>query len=254
MIITMTTTLPYELQIERGTAMGLIVLQTDELMEFELGKMFLDQGLRVYQNRIASMPEVRPETLSMMAETMTASAAMLPDEAGIAVIGYGCTSGATVLGEARVAELIGKAHPHVAVTNPLSALKAACSALGVKKLGLVSPYIAEVTDALKDAIEAAGIRITSYGSFEQAEDQTVARISPRSTLDAMLEIGGGDCDAVFASCTNLRAMEIITEAENVLDKPVLCSNQVMGWHMLRLAGINMPQRGYGRLFDAGLSG
>lgn len=250
--------LPFELEIDRGQAMGLIVLQTDELMEYELGKLFLGQGLRTYQNRIQSMPEVRPETLSMMGETMTSSAAMLPDEAGISVIGYGCTSGATVLGEARVAELINHAHPSVTVTNPLSALKAACKALRVKKLGLVSPYIAEVTDALKAAIETAGIQISVYGSFEQAEDQTVARISPKSTLNAMCDIGSGECDAVFASCTNLRAWEIIPEAEEVLGKPVLCSNQVLGWHMLRLAGIGVDEMGdsgtYGRLFSEGLNG
>ncbi|MBO6520724.1 MAG: Asp/Glu racemase [Rhodospirillales bacterium] len=246
--------LSYDLEIDRGIAMGLIVLQTDELMEFELGKLFLGLGLRVYQNRIPCMPEVRPETLSMMGESMTETAAMLPHEAGISVIGYGCTSGATILGEDRVTTLVQTAHPGVSVTNPLSALKAACASLGVASLGLVSPYVAEVTGALVNALENHGIPISSYGSFEQAEDQTVARISPRSTLDAMLEIGAGDCDAVFASCTNLRAWEIVTEAESTLGKPVLCSNQVIGWHMLRLAGINAPVPGGGRLFDYGLGG
>lgn len=246
--------LEYELQPDRGIAMGLIVLQTDELMEFELGRMFIDLGLRTYQNRIPSMPEVRPETLSMMAETMTDRAAMLPHEAGIGVIGYGCTSGSTILGEDKVTSLIQQAHPNMPVTNPLSALKAACAALGVTRLGLVSPYVVEVTGALIDALESAGISVTEYGSFEQAEDKTVARISPKSTLDAMLRVGTGDCDAVFASCTNLRAWEIVPEAEKRLNKPVLCSNQVMGWHMLRLAGINAPVAGCGRLFDYGLGG
>ncbi len=246
--------LSYDLDIDRGTAMGLIVLQTDELMEFELGRLFLGLGLRVYQNRIPSMPEVRPETLSMMGESMTETAAMLPHETGIGVIGYGCTSGATILGEDRVTALVQAAHPGVLVTNPLSALKAACASLGVARLGLVSPYVAEVTDALIAALQDAGITVSSYGSFEQIDDQTVARISPRSTLDAMLEIGAGDCDAVFASCTNLRAWEIVPEAEAALNKPVLCSNQVIGWHMLRLAGINAPVAGGGRLFDYGLGG
>jgi len=247
-------TLPFELQIDRGPAMGLIVLQTDELIEYELGKLFLELGIRVYQNRIPSMPEVRPETLAMMGETMTASAQMLPDGAGIEVIGYGCTSGATILGEARVTELVNAAHPKVLVSNPLSALKAACRAMDVEKLGIVSPYVAEVNEALKAALKVDGISITAYGSFDQAEDQTVARISPGSTLNAMLEIGAKDCDAVFASCTNLRAMEIVADAEAALDKPVLCSNQVLGWHMLRLAGIDGGGTGRGRLFEAGLSG
>ncbi len=246
--------LPFDLQIDRGPAVGLILLQTDELIEFELGKLFLSLGVRVYQNRIPCMPEVRPETLILMAETMTARAAMLPREAGIKSIAYGCTSGATILGEDRVTELIREAHPDVAVTNPLSALKAACRALGVRKLGIVSPYVVEVSEVLYAAIQASGIEVSTYGSFEQAEDQTVARIAPQSVLDAIVEIGRGDCDAVFASCTALRAMENIPEAERRLDKPVLCSNQVMGWHMLRLAGINVPVAGAGRLFDYGLGG
>lgn len=246
--------LPFDLQIDRGPAVGLILLQTDELIEFELGKLFLSLGVRVYQNRIPCMPEVRPETLILMAETMTERAAMLPGEAGIKCIAYGCTSGATILGEDRVTELIRAAHPDVAVTNPLSALKAACRALGVRKLGIVSPYVVEVSEVLYAAIQASGIEVSTYGSFEQAEDQTVARIAPQSVLDAIVEIGRGDCDAVFASCTALRAMENIPEAERRLDKPVLCSNQVMGWHMLRLAGINAPVAGAGRLFDYGLGG
>lgn len=246
--------LPFELQIDRGPAMGLILLQTDELIEFELGKLFLSLGVRVYQNRIPCMPEVRPETLSMMAETMTERAAMLPREAGIKSIAYGCTSGATILGEDRVTELIREAHPDVAVTNPLSALKAACRALGVRKLGIVSPYVIEVSEALYAAIQASGIEVSTYDSFDQAEDQTVARIAPQSVLDAVLGIGRGDCDAVFASCTALRAMEIVDDAEAALDKPVLCSNQVLGWHMLRLAGIDGGGAGCGRLFNVGLSG
>jgi maleate isomerase len=248
------TLLPFDLQPDRGKAMGLIILQTDELVEFELGKLFMGLGHRVYHNRIPSMPEVRPETLMTMAGGMTASAAMLPTSAGIATIGYCCTSGSTILGEQHVSDLIQAAHPGIAVSNPLSALKAACRALGIKRLGLVSPYVAEVTVALKSALEQSGVTIASYGSFEQAEDKTVARISPHSTLKAMLEIGGGACDGVFASCTNLRAMEIINEAERILNKPVLCSNQVLGWHMLRLSGNDAKPQGFGRLFNAALDG
>lgn len=246
--------LPFELDMDRGPAVGLVVLQTDELIEPELSNLFRPIGVRVYQNRIVSHPEVTPETLATMASSMTDTAAMIPKEAGIKVFGYGCTSGATVMGEDRVRDLINDAHPDVAVTNPLSALKAACKALNIKRLGLVTPYVLEVNQALMDALKTVGIEITEYGSFEQIADQTVARISPRSTLQAILDIGAGDCDAVFASCTNLRAMEIIDEAEATLDKPVLCSNQVLGWHMLRLSGSDAKPEGYGRLFNAPLGG
>ncbi len=244
--------MPYDLSDDRAPAMGLIVLKTDELIEFELGKLFLGLGLRVHQTRIESAPDVRLETLATMADGMTAAAAMLPLGADIRSIGYGCTSGATVIGEDRVAQFVNAAHPDLPVTNPLSALKAACQALGVKRLGIVSPYVENVTDALCHAVEADGVSISAVGAFNQVDDQTVAQISPKSTLAGYLEVGAGDCDAVFASCTNLRAMEVIAEAEAALKKPVLCSNQILGWHMLRLSGNNSQPVGYGKLFETPL--
>lgn len=246
--------LEFDLEKDRGPAVGLIELQTDTLVDPELGGLFLGLGIRPYFTRIPAMPEVRTDTLNLMAATMTDTAAMLPPDVGIRAIAYACTSGATILGEARVAELIRAAHPGVEVSNPLSALKAACRALGIRTLGLVSPYVAEVSDALRASLAADGVEVTAYGSFEQAEDRTVGQISPASTLRAVLEIGAGDCDAVFASCTNLRALEIVPEAEAKLDKPVLCSNQVLAWHMLRLAGIEARPDGYGRLFQLPLRG
>jgi len=142
-----------------------------------------------------------------------------------------------VLGEQEITALVGEAHPGVPVTNPLSALKAACRSLGITRLGLVSPYVAEVSDLLRKALGDAGIAVTAFGSFGEKRERMVAQISPLSVIDAMKEIGQSpECEAVFASCTNLRAAETICRVEAMLGKPVLASNQVMAWHMLRLAG------------------
>ena len=132
--------------------------------------------------------------------------------------------------------------------------KAACRALGVDRLGLVSPYEPVVSQALREALEAAGITVSAFGCFEQKEERLVARISPDSILDALLAIGGRDCQAVFAACTNLRAVEVLAEAERMLGKPVLASNQVMAWHLLRLAGLDAPLGTGGALSAAGLAG
>ena len=74
-------------------------------------------------------------------------------------IGYGCTSGATIIGEDRVAKIIAKAHPGVPSTNPLTAAKAAFPALGVSRLGLLTPYTPDVTEAMQARFEAAGITV-----------------------------------------------------------------------------------------------
>ena len=72
-------------------------------------------------------------------------------------------------------------------------------------------------------------------------------------LDAIVRVGAGaDCEAVFASCTNLRATGVIAEAEARLGKPVITSNQALAWHMLRLAGLPEGQPAGGSLFRCAL--
>jgi len=220
----------------RRAALGLIVLSVDETIEDDFRWLVPADAARLHHARIESDPDLTAETIRAMAARLPAAAALLPSDA-LDVIGYACTSGTTVLGEQEITALIGEAHPGVPVTNPLSALKAACRSLGITRLGLVSPYVAEVSDLLRAALGDAGIAVTAFGSFGEKRERMVAQISPLSVIDAMKEIGQSpECEAVFASCTNLRAAETICRVEAMLGKPVLASNQVMAWHMLRLAG------------------
>jgi maleate isomerase len=87
------------------------------------------------------------------------------------------------------------------------------------------------------------------GSFNHENDNEVARIATASIRDAMIEIGREpSVDGVFVSCTSLRVAEIAEEVERAIGKPVTSSNLALAWHCLRLAGVNDPIPGYGRLF------
>lgn len=243
--------LPYGLN-ETGDArrkLGLIVLKTDETIERDFRALRLPEDLWLYHSRIPSALEVTVETLGEMEHALPTAAGLFPEASSLDVIGYGCTSGATVLGEARVEAMVHQARPEAQVTNPMTALKAACRALGITRLGLVSPYVEGVSDALRERLEQAGVQITSFGEFGEKEEWKVARIDRQSIVKAMVAVGSNEvCDAVFASCTNLRALEAIEEVESLIEKPALCSNQVLAWHMLRLAGVHDHITGAGRLF------
>ena len=125
--------------------------------------------------RIPAQPDVTPASLATMEAHMTGTASLLP--AGLDVIGYGCTSGATVIGPDRVADLIRQAHPGSQVTNPLSAVIAALEALKAKRIGLLTPYVETVNQPLIAALGAAGIEVVIQDSFLQDDDWTVARIA-----------------------------------------------------------------------------
>lgn len=232
-------TLTYDLEATppRKAALGLILLSIDETIERDFRRL-LPADVALYHSRVPSSPDLTAETIRTMEATLPEAAALLPRAAGLEAVGYGCTSGATVLGEAEVARMIAASHPGTPATNPLTALKAACDALGVKRLGLVSPYVEDVSESLRAALEAHGVAVTAFGSFGQKEERLVARIAKPSIIEAMTAIGSADgVDAVFASCTNLRAVDVLAEVEAALGKPALASNQVLAWHMLRLAGV-----------------
>jgi maleate isomerase len=155
-----------------------------------------------------------------------------------------------MIGEAQVDAMIRAVHPDAKITNPISAVKAALTALGLTRVALVTPYAPNVTSEMQDNLRRDGFAINAVASFNQSDDFKVARISAQSIHDAIVQIGAReDCDGVFVSCTSLRALGIISAAEVAIGKPVVSSNQALAWYLMRLAGLdNTPPRA-GRLFD-----
>ena len=234
--------------------LGLIILQTDQTIEHEFSNLFGPQeDVALYSARLPNAMAVTPKTLRQMAIDLPHTARLLEPQFEFDVVGYACTSGATMIGEARVDELIRNEHPAAKTTNPLSACKAAFAALGLRRIAIVTPYAVDVTTQLQAELANAGFETAAVATFNQMDDFIVARISADSILNAVLKIGGqDDCDGVFVSCTSLRTMQIIFDAESRLGKPVISSNQALAWHMMRLAHIPDSPSNAGCLFTAGL--
>lgn len=232
-------------------AFGVVVLETDESLEPELHLALGEEGVALYHSRIPCDEQVTPETLQAMATELPRALRLLPVARPLDVVAYGCTSASTMIGQAKVAAMIQAVHPTAAATNPITAVIAACRRLGVERLGLLTPYTLDVSAAMQALLEEAGLTITAFASFEQASDPLVARISPRSVLDGIRQVGDDTgVDAVFASCTNLRTYEILDAAEAAIGKPVVSSNAALAWHMRKLAGLGPGQRAPGHLLKS----
>lgn len=232
-------------------ALGLIVLQMDETLEAELRTVFNQPGVALFHTRIPSAEEISPQTLKQMEVELPGVAGLLPSTEPLTVVGYGCTSGATVIGSDKVAALINQVHPDAKVTDPITAVIAALKSLNISKIGFITPYVAEVSAAMRDLLGKNGISVSGVASFEQSQDPVVARISPASILDAVIAVGKDEAvEAVFVSCTNLRCFDIIETAEEKIGKPVISSNQALAWHMLKLAELPTLDAGPGRLFES----
>jgi maleate isomerase len=232
--------------------LGVIVLETDETLEPEFARMMDLDGVALYHSRIAMVPDIRPQTLGRMQGDLPVSARLLPASLDFDVIGYGCTSGAAVIGSANVARAVQSVFPDAQVTDPLAAITAAAQALGARRLGFVTPYLPQVSRRIRLVLEQAGFEIAAFGSFEESDDRVVARITEAAIIAAAAHVADqSSCDAIVISCTNLRCLRVIPRIEARTGIPVISSNQALGWHMLRLSGVREPMPAFGRLFAIG---
>lgn len=228
--------------------LGLIVLRTDETIEADFRQLVADDGIALYTARIPCETELTEEALGRMKATLPAAAALLPHTFKYDVVGYACTSASAVIGSDAVGCAIRAGTKARHVTDPLLAIRAALGALKVRKIGFLSPYVAELSDRMRQVFEADGIEIASFGTFGEESDESIARIDTTSIQDAARRIcEAALCEALLISCTNLRATTEIAQLEAEVGLPVLTSNQALAWHMLKLSGQRTDQLAYGAL-------
>ena len=75
-------------------------------------------------------------------------------------------------------------------------------------------------------------------------------LSPKKDylFDVIAKMELGAAEAIFLSCTNLPALNIIDRLEKKLNKIVLSSNQVLIWDTLKSLGKTEKVKGFGKLF------
>lgn len=225
-------------QIGHKASIGLIALSTDETIEYELSEWLKAEGIALYVSRIAMAEENTPEALKAMKDKITQSASLLPNRISYQALGYACTSASALIGHDAVDALLAQGAKAEHYTNPLKAFEAYCEEYHIKRIDLLTPYQLSTLKGLTDKIGQAGIEILHMGSFNEIDDAQVARIDPQSIYEAALDLAQhSKSDALFMSCTNLRTKEIIAPLSKALNRPVISSNQLMAWHLRRLAGL-----------------
>jgi maleate isomerase len=231
----------------RHGAIGLVALATDHICELDLRQIIPQGRLPLYVGRIGFAPEITVETLGAMRDGITAAASLILAGGRLDVLAYGCTSGTMVIGEDEVFARLRAARPGIACTSPPTAALAALQALGLRRIGVLTPYTEDVNRRVIDYFSARGLDIAAFGAFDKASDAEIAAIAPASIVAAARALDAPDIEGIFLSCTGLRGAAVVAAIEEQLGKPVVTSNQAMAWHAMRLAGYSEPVQGFGRL-------
>ena len=244
-----TVSVPYELDNGPGQyRIGLLVPAEDAVSERDFRLMLPDDSVAVFTNRIETTKVCTLDELKKMAPLLRKAASMVLTDDRVDVLNYSCTSATVAIGYENVANSLSVARPDVPVVTPISAAVAAFHALEVENIAVVTPYPHEVNVAMYDYLEAEGVSVRAFHAFQGLlTDYEVSRLPPRTLYEAGLIADSPEVEAVFLSCTGIRAAEIVEELENALGKPVVTSNQAAFWQCLRLAGCSAKVPGFGRL-------
>lgn len=226
--------------------LGLVLLATDLTSERDFRRM-LPAGVDLHVTRVAfANPTTAANHWAMAGDLERALALLVPD-ADLDVLVFGCTSAVVTLGEGVLAEAVAEGRPGVPLVTPVRAALDGLRRLGARRIALLGAYTAELTADVRDFLEREGLEVTRVGAFDLASDFDMARLSPDRVFEAAAELDGDDVDALFLSCTAMRAAEIAEALEERTGKPVVTSNTALVWQALRTASITAPVPGHGRL-------
>lgn len=239
---------PYELDAGPGRhRIGLIALASDYVTERDFINMRPSDDVTIYTNRVRNVNPCTVENLRTMAPRLAESAALILPEGRLDVMAYSCTSGTVVIGFEAVRASLQSTRPGVPCTTPISASLAAFERLGVRRVAVLTPYVDEVNAAVARYLQDRGIAVAKFTSFGIADDNQMAGLPPEVIHQAALQADASQAEALFISCTAIRAVDVVGRIEADIGKPVVAANQAMFWQALRYAGCNTPMVGFGRL-------
>jgi maleate isomerase len=132
-------------------------------------------------------------------------------------------------------------------TTSTLALVAAFQRLGVRRYGLVVPYVESIAAAIERNFAAEGFACVATERGDLTTNWEFSAVPAERVAEQVRRVAVNRPDAVAILCTNLRGAEVAASLESELDIPVLDSVVVGLWGALQLLSIATPDRGFGRL-------
>ena len=235
--------------------LGLITLDTDETTERDFHQMLpVSAGIMHYTSRVKTVNPVSIENLRKMGPKLGHAASLILPDLPLRAVAYSCTSGTLALGYDEVSAQIRSGLPsasrdHVEIVTPLTSAINALHTLEINKISMLTPYVESVNDPMVAFFEDNGIEVVKLRSLFVHSDVDIARVSTESIIQGALEVNAAETQAIFLSCTALRAADTIAALEKTLGIPVLSSNQCMFWQLMRCSGYRRSITGFGRLLE-----
>ncbi|NLH82018.1 MAG: Asp/Glu/hydantoin racemase [Phyllobacteriaceae bacterium] len=140
----------------------------------------------------------------------------------------------------------------VSATSSVAAMIEGLRLAGIGKVGVVSPYTADVQEKIVETLGGEGFEVTAERHLGICDNFSFGTVAPAEIERMAREVAAAGVGALLVLCTNLRAMPFVPALERDFDVVVLDSVATAVWGSLRAIGVD-PARlaGWGRLFAPG---
>ncbi|MEW2918247.1 hypothetical protein AB1A64_14335 [Ruegeria sp. ANG10] len=123
-------------------------------------------------------------------------------------------------------------------------------ALGATRVGIVTPFNAEVDAVVKANTEDAGFEVVAIKGTEAPSLPAICETPLDDIRSVFAEVAASDCDVILQVGTALPVVAMIGALEATHGKPIVACNAAVYWQALRTVGITDPITGFGRLLES----
>jgi maleate isomerase len=150
--------------------------------------------------------------------------------------------------EAEIESILEREHAPAPAVSSAGALVDALHSLGARRIGIVAPYLEELTRLVVAYIEDAGIEVNDAVSLEVSDNRAVAALDPEDLEQHWRRLDLHDCDAlVLSACVQMPSLSVLEEVERRSGLPTLSAATATTWAALRALDLDPVVPGAGSL-------
>lgn len=137
----------------------------------------------------------------------------------------------------------------IRATTSMLALNEILVSTGVKRFGLVTPYIDAVQQRIVANYASQGITCSAERHLDIQDNFTFSEVSAETMTGMIRAVAAERPDAIGVICTNLRAAPLVSALERETGTPIYDTIATAVWKSLKLAAVDPALvTGWGRVF------
>jgi maleate isomerase len=230
----------------RTRRLGLLVPSSNSTQEPEFIDV-LPRSVSLHVTRL-TLNDIDPDSTVKIVEELEKESRKLADADvdGILLAATAPSSRKGMGYDRELVERIRTASGKPATTASTSMLEA-FAVLGIRRVALAAAWTEAVNSNVVRFMKENGIDVTRQEALGVVRNNDVGRLEPQSAYDLGRKADTPDAQAIFLACGNWWNASIVERLEQDLGKPVLTTNIVSIWGVLRIMGYREPITGFGAL-------